>query len=334
LLISSAVDQPGPSAPAHGESTEEKIVRILVRASAIALATTSILLGGAVAAQAAPSAAAFTITVNRLVFQPQEHGHTGSIRVAVRNNSATRYDGVIAITEPVAYTLDNIEGGSGCSNSLTEDGRTTVHCGSPGITPGETAFLTATFRSPAAPQAYARIAPAAGSVEVDGVAAGYPALFRATTGSLRNPVPYVQDTAQALTVAVGDVTLTRQQDGSLAGRVPVTVRNDSDAPHRYVWNELVTPAGIGEWAYAEESDYCGADSDLPVPPGGSVNGCALPGGSLAEGEKRTLTWLLTALPGTPLGELGTATVRARLADPNGSQSSPTNIGTFTITVTE
>ncbi|MGW4946230.1 hypothetical protein ACWEOZ_32130 [Actinoplanes sp. NPDC004185] len=300
--------------------------------SAVALAAGTVLLGGAVAAQAAP-AADVTFTVSRLVLQPGESGHTGRVRVVIRNKGSEPFSGGFSITEPIAGTLGTIEGGAGCGLNHTPDNRRIALCPLDGeIAPGGSAVITASFESPARPQPYAQIAPQTGSVQIAGVTAEFPALFRSTTGSLRNPQPYVQDPIGALTVTAADVTLTRQPDGTFAGRVPVRVRNDSDAAHRELWTEIAAPAGLEGWPAIEPSDVCVGSERLPVPPGGIGVGCALYGGQLPEGEERTFEWVLTAPAETPAGPLGTATTLVDYTNPDVRQSDGANIDSFTITV--
>ena len=307
-------------------------MRNLLRAGAIALAASSTLLGGAVAAQAAP-AGTVTVKVSRLVLEPGEYGHIGSVRITIRNRTDEDFSGNVIITEAVRTTLAGADGASGCGLGETPDGRTVSHCNLDGaIAPGGTGVVTVHFRSPAAPQPFAQIAPLRGSVRVGDATAEFPALFRSTSGSLRNPRPYVQDTTAALTVTAGDVALTRQEDGTFAGRVPVTVRNDGDAPHRQLWAEIATPAGIDGWPGIEPSDVCSGASELPTPPGGERNRCGVYGGQLAEGEERTFEWVLRAPAETAVGPLGTGTTLVRLLDPGAPQAAATNVDTFGVRV--
>jgi hypothetical protein len=305
------------------------------RAGVIALAAGSMLLGTAVAAQAAP-AGAVTVSVNRLILDPaQNGGHAGSIRIVVRNRTSEPYDGNITITEAIAGTFDGqFEGASGCATGSTPDHRGIAACGLDGtIAPGASSVVMVGFRSAAEPQQYAQKAPAAGSVEVAGATASFPALFRATTGSLQHPRPYLQDTVAALAVTAGDVTLNRQADGSFTGSVPVTVRNNGDAPHSGLLTGIATPAGLNEWPDITGASGCsGPPEDLPAPPpGGSSIGCYLDGGQLAEGQQRTFVWTLTAPAGTPAGLLGTATT---LVDLEGgpAQADGANLAEFSVTV--
>lgn len=309
-------------------------MRHILRAGALALAAGSVLLGGAVAAQAAP-AGTVTIKVGRLVLEPAQFGHTGSVQIAIRNRTSEPLGGNIAFTEPVAGTLDGVTGASNCFFGSADGGvRETSTCSlDDQIEPGSTGVLTLHFRAAAKPQAYPQVAPDLGGVAFNGATARFGALFRSTTGSLRNPRPYVQDTTQAFSVSAGDVTLTRQEDGTFAGRVPVTVRNNGDAPHRSLWGAVVTPAGIDPWAGIDPSEVCaGSGNALPIPPGGSGTGCSLTGGVLAEGEERSFEWILTAPEETPAGVLGTGTTVVRFSGPTDSQTDGANVDSFTITV--
>jgi hypothetical protein len=308
-------------------------MRTLLRAGVTTLAASSMLLAGTTAAMAAP-AGGVTITVGPLILEPGTYGHTGSIRVAVRNGTSEPLSGGFTVTEPLPATTGAIEGASACPLGSTPDNRTISYCElDSAIAPGRTGVVTVRFQSPAKPQPYAEIAPQVGTIEVAGVTTDFSALFRSTTGSLRHPQPYVQDTTAALTVTAGDVTLTRQDDGSLSGRVPVTVHNNGDAPHSYVDAAVAVPAGVDGWPAIDPGDACVGTDSLPTPPGGNAIVCGA-GGQLAEGETRTFDWVITAPAETPAGPLGTGTTLVRLHEPAAVQTDSANNHTFTITVTQ
>jgi hypothetical protein len=310
-------------------------MRTLMRAGAIALASTSALLGTAVAAQAAP-APGITVSVNRLVLQPGESGHTGAIRIVIHNGSDTAYTGGnVAITEPIADSFSSqITGAWGCVYDYTADHRRISACGLDEIPAGGTAVVTQGFQSPAKPRPYAQIAPAVGSVAVGDVAADFPALFRSTIGSLRNPRPYVQATTQALTVtAPSNVTLTRQADGTFAGSVPVRVKNHNDAAQTFYYAQLAAPGGLDQWPAIDPSTQCllGADG-LSVPEGGIGVTC-YPEGMLAEGQTRTTMWTFHAPADAAPGLLGTVTTKVDLgSDAAAAQTDGANLAAFTLTV--
>ncbi len=310
-------------------------MRTIPRAGVIALAAGSLLLGGAAAAQAAPAAAGVTVSVNRLILEPGTSGHVGSVRIVIKNRTSAPYDGGITVTEPIARTFGESLGTGACVPTGRDGDREVIGCSleSP-IQPGANATVTISFRSPAKPQPFAQLAPAAGKVELqDGATASFQAIFRATTGKLTNPQPYVQDTEAKLNLSVADVTLTRQDDGTYLGVASVVVRNDGDAPHVALGTELATPAGVDEWPALVPSSPCGVGGSLPTPPGGFQLGCSIEGGQLNEGQLRTWQWVLTAPAGTAQGPLGTATTQVTLNDGPG-QSDGANQATFAITVAD
>ena len=132
-------------------------------------------------------------------------------------------------------------------------------------------------------------------------------------------------------MTAADVTLTRQPDGTFAGRVPVTVRNHSDAPHTGLNAAIALPPGL-DFPNIEPADICMGSDQLPVPPGGSGYACAAPGGQLAQGESRAYAFLLTAPAETAPGVLGTGTTSAGLNGPAAPQTDGADVDTFTVTV--
>ncbi|BCY10686.1 hypothetical protein [Actinoplanes sp. L3-i22] len=300
-------------------------MRTILRAGAIALAAGSLVLSSGVAAQAA--AGTVTFSVNRLVFEPGQYGHTGSVRITIKNRTSGVFNDYLTITEPIASTFGQFVGTGPCL--LNSSGRVTAVCelATP-IQPGANGVVTINFQSPAKPQPFPQIAPDPGTVETAGSTAQFDAIFRSTTGKLANPKPYVQDTVSQFAVTANDVTLHRQEDGSFLGVLPVSVRSDSDAPNSGLWTELATPAGIDPWAASNPQGVCTGGGILPTPPDGFVNGCSVDG-QTAEGETRTFEWVLTAPAGTPLGSLGTATALIGSGQTDGA-----NQATVAVTIAE
>ena len=312
----------------------------LLRAGAVALAAGATLLGGAVAAQAADDVtvtdgvavtAGVTVTAGTLVFEPAEHGHTGHLSIKIHNGTDQPYDDGFTITESLAVTFQGA--GRPCAFNYTPDHRRIAGCAllEP-LEPGATLEVVADFRSPAKPQPFARRAVQAGTVEAGGAATEFSTLFRSTGGSIDDPRPYTPDTVGALDVTAGDVTLTRQADGSFEGRVPFTVHNDGDAPHDYVLADIALPGTVDEWPSLEPSWMCFSGTGLPVPPGGHGIQCLLEEGPLAEDQTYRGAWVLRAPAGTPAGVLGTGATRALVRDPAEEQTDHANEATFTITV--
>ncbi|WP_433306872.1 hypothetical protein ACQP2F_21960 [Actinoplanes sp. CA-030573] len=316
-------------------------MRTLLRASVTAVTAATLLATSAVSAHAAPApaaapaaAAAVTVTAGPLVLEPGRHGHTGSVRATIHNDTAEPFLGSVLITEPLPATIDTIEGASGCTLDHTPDQRAIAICSlDAAIAPGGTGVVTVRFRSPARPRVYPQIAPQHGTVTVEGSTADFAAIFRSVTGSVRNPRPYAQSTAAALTVTARDVTLTRRPDGTFAGRVPVSVRNGTDAPHAYLSAAIVVPPGV-DYPSIEPPDACVLGTDrLPVAPGENASTCGVAGGQLAERDTRAFDFVLTAPAGTPTGLLGTGTTTTWLdGGPATAQTDGADVDTFTITV--
>ncbi|QLQ37938.1 hypothetical protein [Micromonospora robiginosa] len=299
--------------------------------------------GAAVLALAAPAAAApitaepaADISVGRLVLEPTARGYHGSLPVTVTNNgpAATYYS--VFLTEPVAGSFRGVDPAEACGFGGLQDNRRTATCGVPGgdIEPGESRTFAVTFEVLTQTRDVAMIAKG-GKISVnvgDGrneVAdrASYAARFRSTTGSLRNPVPYVQDSqARASLTTAGAATLTRQEDGSYRGRLPVTVRWAGDAGHDQLWAEATgLPAGVQIW---------GTDpQDAPS----FFTSFTVPGGRFMAGEQRSFDVLLYAEPGTVPGDLGTTTLQLNtqwdaLTVPDATPAD--NSASFTVTVTD
>ncbi|WP_262283005.1 hypothetical protein [Micromonospora sp. MA102] len=126
-------------------------------------------------------------------------------------------------------------------------------------------------------------------------ATGFTTLFRSTTGSLRTPRPYVQATRTDLGIRSGTAVLSRQPDGRLLGRMPVTVRYGNDAPTFLLDVAAALPSGV--------TVHHVEPPDLPSFP----DWFTVPGGRFMPGEERTFDVFLSAPAGTPAGDLGTGT---------------------------
>ncbi|WP_436533348.1 hypothetical protein [Actinoplanes sp. HUAS TT8] len=307
-------------------------MRTILRSGAVALAAGTLLLGSGVAAQAAAPASTVSVSVNRLILKPGEFGHTGSIRIVIKNRTTEVYDQGVTITEPIAQTFDQFTGTGPCAGGGTGPTPAAVGCmlAEP-LQPGANAVITVSFRSPAKPQAFPQIAPDQGKVEVGSASAQFDAVFRATGGGLANPVPYVQDTTSKLVVTAGDATLTRQEDGTYRGVTTVTVRNDGDAAHDGLAGNISAPAGLSGWPENLPDNVCFPSA--PTVPGGVAVDCQVTGGQLAEGQERTFQWAFNASEDAVPGLLGSATTRVDLGH-GPTQTDGANTATFTITVAE
>ena len=151
--------------------------------------------------------------------------------------------------------------------------------------------------------------------------AGSKTLFRSTTGTLVRPRPYVQDTQSNLTVTTGNATLTAEEDGTYAGRVPVTVHWAGDAPHDELTAAFQIPSGF-DLRGVDPSEVCAG------------HWCSVPGGRFMAGETRTFDLLVTAPADTVPGTVGTgtATVSANWAAPVSDVDPSDDTAPFTLTV--
>ncbi|MEW1587323.1 hypothetical protein AB0283_18035, partial [Micromonospora vinacea] len=269
----------------------------LLLGSALALVAT---LPGtaALASTGAPAA----ISAGRLVLEPTGNGYRGTVAVTITNRSrAADYYGIL-VTEPVAGSFDGLVPDGPCIQADPVENRRVIACSvsGPDLEPGERRHLDVAFEVLTAPRPYAMTA-AGGRVEVmpgrtQQVAAGrdFTTLFRATNGSLRHPRQYVQDTSAnaSLTAGADALTLTRQADGTYAGRLPVTVRYAGDAAHDYLAVQATLPAGV---------EIAGTDpQDMPS----TGESFEVPGGRMAAGEERTFAVLFRTSPDTVAGDLG------------------------------
>ncbi|RKN20912.1 hypothetical protein D7147_08825 [Micromonospora musae] len=257
-----------------------------------------------VATPAAHAAAAHdtSVSVGRLVLNPTDRGYTGSLPVTVNYRGAEASYLELTLTEPVPGAFAGLVPSEACI-TISPTPLRTISCIVPGgdLQPGERRRFTVDFRVLTAPRAHAMSA-AGGRVTVDAGdanpandTASFDTRFRSATGSLRNPQPYQWDTRTDASLTVGSATLTRQEDGSWAGRLPITVRSAGDAAHDMYWLEPTLPAGV-EVAGIEPEEGC-------------AGVCGVAGGAFMQGEERALTLLLRAPAEVAPGDLGTGSVR-------------------------
>ncbi|MEN3609402.1 hypothetical protein AAH979_07640 [Plantactinospora sp. ZYX-F-223] len=275
------------------------------------LATAMAVLAVAPAAQAAPQVGQgdlgqpkdTSVTVGRLVLEPTERGYRGSVPLTISYRGTETADLQVTIAEPVAGAFENFDSDFPCFYGQREgELRRDIRCGASPIRGGERRDYTIDFEVLTATQAYAMSA-VGGAVTVQTidsqpvtVTKSIDTLFRSTTGSLRNPRPYVQDTQTDASVTAGAATLVRQEDGSYLGRVPLTVRYNGDAPHDGLQLEAVLPDGVQLRGISP-----GAVCAFPW--------CEVPGGDFMPGEERSMELLVSAPAGTAPGDLGTGTAR-------------------------
>ncbi|WCN80952.1 hypothetical protein [Micromonospora sp. LH3U1] len=272
------------------------------RAGVLLGSTLAVLTAMPATAALASTHAPASVSAGRLVLEPTEGGYQGTLPVTITNRSRIAEYYSIQVLEPVAGSFDGLRPTGACVNGGRVENRRVMACGvdGPDLKPGERRTLSVTFEVRTAPRSYAMIAKG-GRVEVvpghtqqvaDG--ANFTARFRGTDGSLRNPRPYVQDTSAnaSLTAGTDALTLTRQADGTYAGRLPVTVRYAGDAPHDYLAVRAALPAGV-EIAGTDPQDSPSFGEFFDVP-----------GGRMNAGEVRTFAVLFRAPTETVVGDLG------------------------------
>ncbi|MGW4500561.1 hypothetical protein ACWENR_18360 [Micromonospora sp. NPDC004336] len=260
------------------------------------------LLGAATPAAQAAAPADTSVSTGRLVLEPTDRGYAGSLPVTVTHRGTQASHLNLTITEPVPGAFAGMRPDEPCVYGAPKPVRT-IHCYVPGgaLQPGERRRFTVDFRVLTTPRAYAMSA-AGGRVTVETGDANpandtraFDTLFRSTTGSLRDARPYVWDTVTDASLTVGSATLTRQEDGSWLGRLPVTVRSAGDAAHDAYWLEPTLPAGV-RLAGSEPQEQCTA-------------ACPVAGGPFVPGEERSVALLFRAPAEVAPGDLGTGSVR-------------------------
>lgn len=268
---------------------------VFVRTTLGALGAVLTLLAPVSPAVASGADAAGEATVGRLVLQPSDRGYQGELPVTVTNHGDSSTARLL-VTEPVAGSWRGTVSNEFCMVTTPKQYLRTFDCWLL-VAPGESRTVTVRFEVLTRTRPYAMSA-AGGQVAVQvgddaPGAAPFETVFRSTTGSLRHPRPYLQDTRARAAISTGEAVLTRRADGSWAGWLPVTVRYRSDAPHNYLNVRSTLPAGTD----IEATD----PADLPA----FGTGFVVPGGRFMEGERRTFRVLLTAPAGTQPGALGT-----------------------------
>jgi hypothetical protein len=297
--------------------------------SGVAGAVLALLVAGA-PAQAAPAANDSSVSVGRLVLDPSDRGYHGTLSVTIRYRGAQAEYRQVSIVEPVPGSFDNVVPMQPCFFGDTTPRRTLL-CEIPGgeLQPGENRTFGVAFTVLTTARDYPMVS-TGGMVTVDtddakpaNNSASFDAVFRSTSGSVRDPQPYVRDTLTDASVSAGTATLVRQPDGSYLGGVPVTIRYGGDAPHSDVALVSNLPAGV---------ELRGIE---PVAP--CMGGWCHLDGYFMPGEERTVTLKLVAAPGTVAGPLGTGTTELHVRYDNNDLAdvdATDNSASFVITAVE
>ncbi|WP_446216997.1 hypothetical protein [Micromonospora sp. IBHARD004] len=287
--------------------------------TALVFGTALTMLGAAVAIAGTPVSAATTTTVvtqgtatastGRLVLEPTERGYLGDQSITVRNTGTRTGYFRLIFREPVAGSFETSDPDQFCQalGAETKGIRLTYDCYLNAIEPGQELTFQLRFRVLTDTRAYAMRATGGRiAIDEDVLTAGphsdyapFNTLFRSTTGSVRNPVGYVQDTSydSSIVLHTDEVVLTRQPDGWYRGRLPVTVRYGTDAPHSHL--SLAAPVADGLaifWA----TDPAGAPCWVTCEPPGEIR--------FMKGEERSFALLFEAGPDSVPGTVREATV--------------------------
>ncbi|WP_406040607.1 hypothetical protein OG799_31935 [Micromonospora sp. NBC_00898] len=270
------------------------------RVAAGLLGTALALLGTGAPATAAPAEATgpLSITAQRLVLDPTDQGYVGTLTAVVTNDGTVADYPTLTFTEPAGASHTTITPGGPCFFLGLAANRMRIQCLGEQIQPGDSQTYSLGFHVWTTPRDYAMtVAGTEIAVEPNGKpelaeTAAFTTLFRSTKGSLKKPRPYVQAVDSDLRMTAGNVTLDRLPDGSLSGRMPVTVRYGNDAPSFDLPVTASLPAGVAV-------DHI-EPQDMPS----WSDGFSVPGGRFMPGEERTFDVILTAPAGTPAGDLG------------------------------
>ncbi|MCW3820387.1 hypothetical protein ONA91_38745 [Micromonospora sp. DR5-3] len=264
------------------------------------------LLGGAAAlltlaapATAATATARPSITAQQLDLTPTDRGYVGTMTATVTNPGSTATSVDLVVTEPAGASFTTIEPGGPCFYERLVENRLVTSCYGGRIEAGASLTFQLGFQVWTTARDYpmvsrdGRIAVVPAGATDPSDTARFTTLFESTTGSVRSPRTYVQATETDLTIRGEAVVLTRQADGSLLGRMPVTVRYGNDAPSFHLNVNAALPAGVIVHHIEPQ--------DMPSFPDSFV----VPGGRFMPGEERTFDVYLSAPAGTPAGALGT-----------------------------
>lgn len=273
-------------------------------ASALLGAGVALLGLAAPAGAATATAAGPDVTAQRLVLTPTDQGYVGTLTATVTNPGRTATSVDLRVTEPAGASFTTIDPGGPCLYQDLVENRIVADCYGGRIEPGASMTFQFGFHVWTTARDYPMVA-RGGEIAVRPSGASRPSdtarfttLFAATTGSLQHPRTYEQATATDLAIRGDAVVLTRQADGSLQGRLPVTVRYGNDAPSFRVNVAANLPAGVLVWGTDPQDEPSFPDS------------FTVPGGRFMPGEERTFDVILRAPAGTPAGDLGTGTFTA------------------------
>jgi hypothetical protein len=301
------------------------------RIAATVLGAAATLLTLATPATAATAAAAGPdITTQTLVLKPTDRGYVGALTATVTNRGSTATSVNLVITEPAGASFTTIQPGGACFYERLVENRLVTWCYGGRIEAGASVTFQLGFHVWTTTRDYPMVA-RGGEVAVAPVGtaetsdtARFTTLFESAKGSLKAPRTYVQATTTDLAIHGDAVVLTRQADGNLQGRMPVTVHYGNDAPSFNLNVSAALPAGVVVHHIEPQ--------DLPSFP----DWFNVPGSRFMPGEERTFDVILSAPIGTPAGTLGTGsyTIEASYFSPVADVDPTDNTTSFTVTAAD
>jgi hypothetical protein len=233
------------------------------------------------------------ITSGPLVLRYDGTHYFGDLRLLVTNNNPTAVsDADLLVTVPAGLVVNAVSGVFGCV------GGATASCAVETLQPGTTT-VTIGFGSFAAPAGRARVTADASMTVVREANLAHPTareqtryhgVLASTSGSVRRPVAYQPSTVNDLAMSAGTASVTRQDDGSFAVRVPVTALDKNDAANQTAFVEPSTTL--------PDAAFGGIDPSAPC-----TIVCVVPGSPswMSAGESRSLAILYTVPAGTAPG---------------------------------
>ncbi|WP_089155288.1 hypothetical protein [Micromonospora sp. NBS 11-29] len=294
------------------------------------------LAGVAVLSMAAPAAArpavepgsGLTVTTDRLVLNPTDRGYQGVLKARVTNSGTTPVSPELKIVEPVAGSLYYADLQMICMENEPVGNRNGWRCYPYNdLAPGETRTFKIPFRVLTTVRDQA-MSTDGGALSVGngweprGPEVRFATLFRSSSGSLRNPVPYARSERPDVTLTAGNAQLAADpEEGGWTGLMPVTIRSANDAVHEALSIEIDLPEGMSFWGTVPSELATGYEFFVP-------------GGPFMPGEERTFHVRVHAYPdvtpGVPVEVTLTAHAHWFLAE--AADLTPAdNVATVTVT---
>jgi hypothetical protein len=252
-----------------------------------ALAMGMLVAGAGVADADTADAARFRVTAGPLVLSHDGTKYTGTMRITVRNVGHAPADGAtLLLGVPAGLRFLGVDNGGAC---MLGDPIGCALFDPPAA--GQRATYTLSFGSYAAGARNARrTGSATVTVKPSGEtasagSASYAGVLRGTSGTVRHPRPYHPATTYDGVIGAETPLVEPDGTGGYNVRIPLTVRNRTDAANDGAFIVITAPEGSG-FPSVDPTAIC-------------MSGCEVPGGWLAKGESRSFAVLFTFRPVGP-----------------------------------